>query len=74
MFLQTRASRMPSLNFTTNIYAVTNNFPIRYVNGFHESKVLSLKYPYLQLFIPTSQFYMENWCKLQKSKHCYFLT
>ena len=27
------------------------NFPIRYVNGCPESKILSLKYPYLQLLI-----------------------
>ena len=52
-------------------YSVNCDFPIRYVNGCPESKIL-LKYPHWQLFIQTSQFYMGIWHKLLKSKHCYF--
>ena len=48
------------------------DFPIRYVNGCPESKILSLQYPYLQLLIQTSQFYMGSWHKLLKSKHLFF--
>ena len=55
------------------------NFPTRYINGCHESKILSLKYPYPQLLTQSFQFYMESiltqkvsWHKLFKSKHCYF--
>ena len=54
------------------------NIFIRYVNGCHESKILSLKYPHLQLLIETSQFYMGSilaqkvsWYKVLKSKHLY---
>ena len=39
-----------------------------------KSKILSLKYPHLQLLIQTSRFYMGSWHKLLKSKHDYFLT
>ena len=48
------------------------DFPVRYINGCPESKILSLKYPHLQLLIRTSQFYMGSWHNLLKRKHCYF--
>ena len=35
-------------------------------------KAKSLKYLRLQLPIQTSQFYMESWHKLLKSKHLFF--
>ena len=41
-------------------YFFSCNFSIRYVNGFPESKNLSVKYPYTQLRIQTFQFYMES--------------
>ena len=34
-------------------------------------KILSLKYPYLQLLIQTSQFCMGSLHKLLKNKDCY---
>ena len=55
-------------------YSFICGFPIRYVNGGPESKILSLKYPPVQLLIETSQFYVGSWHKLLKSKRCYFLT
>ena len=47
------------------------DFPIRYVNGCPESKIMSVKYPHLQLLIQTSQFYMGSWHKLLKNKHLF---
>ena len=54
-------------------YCFSCNIPTKYVNACPESKILSLKYPYLQLLIQISQFYIESWHKLLKSKQCYFL-
>ena len=70
IFLQTHASRMPSLTFSANMilltkakqvfklikdnyryYSFSYDFPMRHVNGCLEIKILSLKYPHLQLLI-----------------------
>ena len=47
-------------------------FPLKICQWLAWSKILSLKYPHLQLLIQTSQVYMGSWFKLPKSKHCYF--
>ena len=52
-------------------YPFSCNFPIRYVDGCPENKIMSLKYPHLELLYQTSQFYMGSWHKLLKSKNCY---
>ena len=75
MLLLTKVKQFPNLLkiiiIRNKCYSVNCDFPIRYVNGCPESKIL-LKYPHWQLFIQTSQFYMGIWHKLLKSKHCYF--
>ena len=53
-------------------YSFRCDFLTRYVNGCPESKILSIKYPYLHLLIQTSQFYMASWHKLLKSKQFFF--
>ena len=61
-------------NIEMGCYSFSCDFPKRYANDCPESKILSLKYTYLQLLIQTSQLYTGSWHKLLKSKHCYFLT
>ena len=53
-------------------YSFSCNCPISYVNGYSESRILSLKYPHQQLLIWTYKFYMGSWEKLLKSKHLFF--
>ena len=53
-------------------YSFSCPFPIRYVNGCPESKIMSLKHLYIKLLTGTSQFHVGSWHKLLKSKHCYF--
>ena len=75
IFLQTHVSRIPSLTSTgcktvfkltkklkkkNRCYSFSCDFPVRYVNGCPESKILiSQRYPHLQLLPQTTHFTRE---------------